>query len=101
MSRGVRRNALVKASERHPRNDQACSASMGEFSNRQKSPPVFLTGSKGWRTIKSSVADVPSLWSRPHILLRFVGDNFPSRNLGRLWKQRGHFLAHIIRSPFG
>jgi hypothetical protein len=34
----------------------------------------------------------------PYILFRLVSDNFPSRNLGRLWKQRGHFLPHVIRS---
>ena len=28
-----------------------------------------------------------------------LGDNFSSRDLGRLWKQRGQILADIIRSP--
>ena len=37
-------------------------------------------------------------FQEPHILLRFLGDNFSSRNLGRIWKQRGHFLPYIIRS---
>jgi hypothetical protein len=101
VSRGVRRNALVKASERHPKERLSRFGVNGRIFETDISDRHSSRRAQKVRERSNPQRQTYPRCARPYILFRLLSDNFPSRNLGRLWKQRGHFLAYIIRSPFG